>query len=462
MDNLTYAAEIDLQRNYFASGETLPIPFRLQQLQKLKSLITMHENKICKALYDDLRKSPTEAIMTEIQFISEEINFICKNLKKWSQGEKVKTPFPALWPGRSKIHFDPYGVVLIIGTWNYPALLTLSPLVGAISAGNCAIIKPSELANNTQNCIADLITNNFPAKYINVVKGGPDETTQLLLNRFDYIFFTGGTHVARIILQAAAKHLTKVTLELGGKNPCIVDADADIEFAARRIAWAKTTNAGQLCLAPDYLLVHHSVKSKLITNLMNQFKQYYGEDPQKSSDYGRIINKKHFERLVGLMRKGTIIHGGQNDSADLYISPTLIDKVNWDDPIMQEEIFGPLLPIFTFDHIQEVYQLIKPRPKSLALYLFTHNKQTERNTLQELSFGGGCINDCILQVANLHLPFGGVGGSGMGNYHGRYSFETFSHSKAIYKKLWPLDLKLEYPPYTPRKSWWLRRLISLS
>lgn len=452
---------LDQQHQFFLAGKTLPVDFRIDQLKKLKALIQQFESRIIQALYLDLHKAQLESEVNEILLVYKEIDFCIKHLKKWVKPKKVTTPFPILWPGRSEIHHEPYGTVFIIAPWNYPFLLTISPLIGAISAGNCAIIKPSELASRTQKIILELINQHFPSEFIYAVEADAKASEELLKHKFDYIFFTGGTQIGKMVMSAAAKHLTPVTLELGGKNPCIVDKDANLDFAARRIAWAKTTNAGQVCLAPDYLYVHESRKNEFIEKLKNTLRQFYGQNAEESNSYGRIINQKHFLRLTSLMQNKTILFGGQSNSDTLFIAPTLIDNVTWDDPIMQEEIFGPLLPIMTFEHIDQVIQTIKPLPKPLALYLFTHNNDHEKKVLSQLSFGGGCVNDCILQIANLHLPFGGIGESGMGSYHGKYSFETFSHQKSIYKKTYLFDLKLEYPPFTAKKLGWIKTLFKL-
>lgn len=459
--NNHYENILSAQRQYFATDATLPIQFRIEQLKKIKTMINQHENDIIKALYLDLHKPKMEAICNEVLLITAEIDFIIKNLKKWAYPQKVTTPFPALWPATSEIHFQPYGSALIIGPWNYPFLLLFSPLIGAVAAGNCAIIKPSELAPHTEELIVNMINQHFPPEYIKAIKADALKMTQLLQHSFDYIFFTGGTHVGKIIMEAAAKHLTPVTLELGGKSPCIVDESANLDYAARRIIWAKTTNAGQVCLAPDYLYVARNIKETFINKLKYYLIKFYGENPEANPNFGRIINQKHFARLSKLLQKGNILFGGELDATNLYIAPTLIDAISWQDPIMQEEIFGPLLPILPFDNINDVIKTIKPRPKPLALYLFSHDKTTQQKMIAELAFGGGCINDCIFHLVNYHLPFGGVGQSGIGQYHGRYSFETFSHRKSIYKKKIPLDIPLQYPPYSERKLWWLRRLFKI-
>lgn len=450
---------IDQQRRYFATGATLPISFRIEQLKKLKSLLEMHETDIVDALHKDLHKAPTEALVNEILTVTDEINFIIRHLKRWARPQKVSSPFPLLFPGRSELHYEPYGTVFIIGPWNYPFLLIMSPLIGAMCAGNCAVLKPSELAVNTQNVLTQLITDHFSSEYIAAIKAGPEQVNEILKEKFDYIFFTGGTKIGKIVMQAAANYLTPVTLELGGKSPCIVDETANINFAARRIAWAKFLNAGQTCIAPDFLYIKASCKAAFISQFQAAIKQFYGENPEMSADYGRIINKKHFERISKLLQKGKIVFGGTTKEDQLYISPTLIDSISWDDPIMQEEIFGPVLPILTYEKFDELIDTLKAKPKPLALYLFTNNKSHEQKVLQQLSFGGGCINDCLIHEVNLHLPFGGVDQSGMGQYHGKYSFETFSHRKSIYKKLFPIEFKLEYPPYTERKLSWLRWLL---
>ncbi|MBX3709186.1 MAG: aldehyde dehydrogenase [Gammaproteobacteria bacterium] len=453
---------LDKQRQFFASGSTLPIKFRIEQLNKLKILLQQHESEITEALKKDLNKIEMEAVVTEIIFVAKEIEFIIKNLPKWAKPTKVSSPFPLCWPGRSAIHYEPYGSVLIIGPWNYPFMLVMSPLVGAICAGNCAVVKPSEIASYTQDVLTKLINNYFSPEYIVAIKGGHQEVSQLLKEKFDYIFYTGGTQVGKIIMQAAAEQLTPVTLELGGKSPCIVDETIDFSFAARRIMWAKLLNAGQTCLAPDYILVHQTCKAALIKELKVAATLFYSDDPANHASYGRIINKKHFERIIKLMQKGNILLGGKANETDLYISPTLIDGVDWSDSIMQEEIFGPILPILTYENMDEVIQTINTHPKPLSLYLFTKNKNTEHSILNRVTFGGGCINDCLLHIVNYHLPFGGVGASGIGAYHGKYSFETFSHRKSIYKKRFLLDFSIQYPPYTETKLTWFKRLMSLS
>lgn len=461
MNNMDFADKLNQQRSFFASGKTKTISFRLEQLKKLKSYIQAHENDITTALSRDLHKAPIESHLSEIMLVVTEIDYAIKHLKQWTKANRVRTPFPLLFPGKSYIYPEPYGCALIIAPWNYPFQLTLAPLIGAISAGNCIMLKPSELAPHTDNLIKHMIAELFDPEYITTVHGGPTETNLLLKQKFDYIFFTGGTHVGKIVMQAAAEHLTPLTLELGGKSPCIVDETVNLDYAARRIVWSKFINAGQTCIAPDYLLVHENIKEELISKISAQIEKCYGTHAKQSDSYGRIINLKHFERLQRFLAAGKIVIGGDHEVSDLYIAPTVIDNITWQDPIMQEEIFGPLLPILTFQSIDEVICQIKQHEKPLALYLFSLDAETEKKVLTDISFGGGCINDCLLQIANPHLPFGGVGASGQGSYHGKYSFDTFTHQKSIYKKSILVETRLEYAPYSKRKWWWLKKLLNI-
>ena len=449
---------LELQKIFFRKGETRSFSFRIAQLKKLKLVLSQYETQIIDALKKDLNKPKTEALLSEILFVMKEIDFSVKHLKKWMKHKKIPTPLP-FWPGRSSIHFEPYGSVFIIAAWNYPFLLLFSPLIGAISAGNCIIVKPSEIAKETKNIILEIINSNFSPNYLFALDAAPSKMPSVLKEKFDYIFFTGSQRTGKIVMEAASKHLTPCTLELGGKSPCIVDQSANLAYAARRIIWAKTLNAGQTCIAPDYLYLHISCKEIFIEQLKKVLLQFYGQSLEKSSDYGKIINQIHFERLIQLMRKGNIIYGGETKKDELFISPTLMDEISWEDPIMQEEIFGPILPILTYNDFDEVIYNIQKYPKPLALYCFTKNKMHEEKIMNQLSFGGGCMNDCLLQIANLQLPFGGVNQSGIGIYHGQYSFETFSHRKSIYKKILPLDTKLEYPPYNEKKLKWVRWLL---
>lgn len=454
-----YHAILENQRHYFTTGATLSFAFRIEQLKKLRDLIKTNESRINAALTLDLHKPVNESYLSELMMVYAELDDAIVNLKTWMKPKKVSTPFPALFPGKSYQYFEPHGCVLIISPWNYPFQLLISPLIGAISAGNCAILKPSEVSSHTCDVILSLINENFAVEYITALQADREQTTKLLEEKFDHIFFTGSSEVGKIIMHAAAKHLTPVTLELGGKSPCIVTNDANLDFAARRIIWGKFMNAGQTCIAPDYLYVQQDCKGALIEKLQYYLQQFYGTQPEYSADFGRIINQKHYERLFALMQNGNIIIGGQTIADQRYIAPTLMTDISWQDPIMQEEIFGPLLPILTFSDIAEVVHEIKQHPKPLALYLFSNNKIVQNMILQNISFGGGCINDCLMHIANLHLPFGGVGASGMGQYHGHYSFMTFSHTKSIYQKSWLFDLKLEYPPFSKAKLKWLKWLL---
>jgi aldehyde dehydrogenase (NAD+) len=449
---------IDRERQFFKSGETHLLSFRILQLKKLKKLIETYEKDILLALEKDLGKSNIEAYTTEVLLTLEEIDLAIKKIKSWTRPTRVPTKIP-LWPGRSYIYKRPYGVVLIVGAWNYPFLLIASPLVGAIAAGNCAIVKPSEIASHTQEVILHLINDHFPSDYLFAIHAGPDQSKALLQEKFDYIFFTGSKEIGQEVMCAAAKHLTPLTLELGGKSPCIVDETADLDFAARRIVWAKMTNAGQTCIAPDFLYIKQSIKEALLKKIKETLKHFYGDSPQESKSYARIINQKHFDRLTKLLNDGHILYGGKTDATELFIAPTLIDEITWQSPIMQDEIFGPLLPLLSYEHIDEVIDAINDKRGPLALYLFTNDKAVEQKVLEQVPFGGGCVNDCLLQFVNLHLPFGGIGLSGLGCYHGKHSFNTFSHQKSIYKKIWPIDFKLEYPPYNRKKFWFIKKLM---
>ncbi|HYF80500.1 MAG TPA: aldehyde dehydrogenase [Symbiobacteriaceae bacterium] len=434
------------QQAYFDSGITRTYEFRVQQLRALKAAVKENEERILKALHVDLRKPAYEAFITEVGFLYAEINHVLKHLAGWMKPRRVGTPLQML-PGRSAIHSEPRGRVLIIGAWNYPFQLILAPLVGAIAAGNVAVLKPSELAPATVAVLSDLISKTFPHKYVAVVEGGVQTSQALLARRWDYIFFTGGANVGRVVARAAAECLTPITLELGGKSPCIIAADADLDLAARRIVWGKFLNAGQTCVAPDYLLVHHSVRDRLLTRMVDQIRAAYGDDPAQSPDYTRIINERHFDRLVALLPGANIVTGGRFDRGTRYIEPSIIEGISLDHPAMADEIFGPILPVLTFHAFEEAMEMIRERPNPLALYLFTRSRETEAQVIREVPFGGGCINDTLMHLSNPDLPFGGVGGSGMGAYHGRYSFDTFSHQKSVVRSSGWFDPKLRYQPY---------------
>lgn len=433
------------QRQFFAAGKTKDLAFRIEQLKRLKQAVLDNKTAIMDALKADLNKPTFEAYATEIGVIRE-IDYALKNIKSWVKPKKVSTSID-LFPSSAQIYPEPLGVVLIIGPWNYPFQLMISPLVGAISAGNCATIKPSEMAANTSRVVREIIEKTFEPAYIAVVEGGVETSQQLLAEKFDHIFFTGGTKIGQIVMEAAAKNLTPVTLELGGKTPCIVDTEVNLEHTAKRIVWGKFINTGQTCIAPDYLLVDRSIKKDLLAGIENCIKEFYGEDPAKSPDYGRIINPKQFDRLAGLLKDGEIITGGKTNREDRYIAPTVIDQVSWDAPIMEDEIFGPILPVLEYTDLTDAIAKINDRPKPLALYLFSKNKEKQQRVLQETSSGGVCINDTVMQVGVSELPFGGVGNSGIGSYHGKASFDTFSHQKSVLKRSFLLDLDWRYAPY---------------
>lgn len=437
---------ISKQRQFFNTNQTKDIDFRIEKLKRLKQAILEHEAALEKALKADLGKPEFETYATELALCLEEINYTLKYLKSWTKPKRISTSFIHL-PASSRVYFEPLGVVLIIGTWNYPLQLIISPLVGAIAAGNCAILKASEVAANTSHLLAEIIPKYFDSSFVAVVEGGKEETQQLLEEKFDHIFFTGSTKIGKIIMSAAAKHLTPVTLELGGKSPCIVDADTHLEYTARRIVWGKFINVGQSCVSPDYLLVDSKIKKDLLERIKQCIRDFYGVTPLTSPDYGRIISQNHFNRLCELLGVGDIIIGGDTDPTERYIAPTVIDEVDWDAPVMQEEIFGPILPVLEYTDLSEAIALVNARPKPLALYFFSNNKQHQQRVLQETTSGGACINDTMLHMAFPTLPFGGVGDSGMGRYHGKASFETFSHQKSVLNRSFLLDLKLRYAPY---------------
>ncbi len=432
------------QEQFFKSGRTRDLDFRLENLSRLKKGIIQNESAIFEALKKDLCKSTYESFLTEVGVILDEIRLVSRRLKSWARPRRVKTPF-YLWFASSRIYYEPYGRVLIIAPWNYPLLLSISPLVGAIAAGNCSVLKPSEYAPHTAAIISEIVASHFDNRYAAVIEGDAQTGAALLGQRFDYIFFTGSETVGKMVMSAAAKYLTPVTLELGGKSPCIVDQDVDMDAAARRIVFGKFVNAGQTCIAPDYLLVHQSNKSKLLELIQKYVSRFYGEDPRKSPDYARIINPDHFNRLRALLEKGDVIVGGQSDSQNLYIAPTVITHLSWDDPVMQAEIFGPILPVFEFEDLSDVISIINSRPKPLALYIFSSRPENCRKVIDEVSFGTGCINDTVVQFANPHLPFGGVGSSGTGRYHGRASFDLFSNKKSVLKKSFAFDPPLAIP-----------------
>lgn len=433
---------------FFNTHKTKNLKFRKQQLKLLSKNIKNHENKLLDALYKDLGKSKVEAYATEIGMLLKSIKLMRKELKNWSKTKQTDTPL-YLFPTKSYIKKEPYGTVLIIGPFNYPVQLVFEPLIGAIAAGNTAIVKPSELTPHVAIVIRDIIEDTFDETYVSVVEGGIEETQTLLSLPFDYIFFTGSEKVGKIVYEAAARKLIPVTLELGGKSPVIVDDTANIKVASERISFGKFTNAGQTCVAPDYILVQREVKNDLIKALKKTITEFYGENIEKSPDFGRIVNQKHFNRLNDLLQihKDNVVFGGNSSKEDLYIEPTLLDNITNDNKIMKEEIFGPILPIITYDNFDEVLEIIQSKSKPLSLYLFSEDENMTHRVLEELSFGGGAINDTLMHLANPNLPFGGIGSSGIGQYHGKYSFDTFSHMKSYTFKSTRLESSLFFPPY---------------
>ncbi|EHR96980.1 aldehyde dehydrogenase [Staphylococcus epidermidis] len=433
---------------FFNTHKTKNLKFRKQQLKLLSKNIKNHENELLDALYKDLGKSKVEAYATEIGMLLKSIKLMRKELKNWSKTKQTDTPL-YLFPTKSYIKKEPYGTVLIIGPFNYPVQLVFEPLIGAIAAGNTAIVKPSELTPHVAIVIRDIIEDTFDETYVSVVEGGIEETQTLLSLPFDYIFFTGSEKVGKIVYEAAARKLIPVTLELGGKSPVIVDDTANIKVASERISFGKFTNAGQTCVAPNYILVQRKVKNDLIKALKKTITEFYGENIEKSPDFGRIVNQKHFNRLNDLIQihKDNVVFGGNSSKEDLYIEPTLLDNITNDNKIMKEEIFGPILPIITYDNFDEVLEIIQSKSKPLSLYLFSEDENMTHRVLEELSFGGGAINDTLMHLANPNLPFGGVGSSGIGQYHGKYSFDTFSHMKSYTFKSTRLESSLFFPPY---------------
>ncbi|MFP3595165.1 aldehyde dehydrogenase [Chryseobacterium sp. SIMBA_029] len=444
------------QKVFFQSQKTKNIKFRKIYLEKLKSLIIQNEELLYEAIDKDFGKSKFDTFTTEISFVLKDIDYYLKNLNTLSKPKKVTTNL-ANQLGKSRLYPEPLGCVLVIGAWNYPYQLSLSPIIAALAAGNCCILKPSEIAENTMKAMATLINENFPPEYLYVYEGGIDETTALLQLKFDSIFFTGSTKVGKIIYKAAAEHLTPVTLELGGKSPVIVTKDADLNVAAKRIVWGKFLNAGQTCVAPDYLLVEETVQEQFLEMLRNYIKEF--QYSPGSEQYTRIINQRNFQRLIKLIDKEKIYYGGTWNEDQLYIEPTLLTQVDWQDAVMQEEIFGPILPVISFTSFPIALNSILELEKPLSAYLFTNNAEEKENFLQKLSFGGGCINDVIMHLSNDYLPFGGVGHSGIGNYHGKYGFETFSHQKAVLEKTTWGEPNIKYPPYSEKKLSWIKKLL---
>ncbi|MDP4264972.1 MAG: aldehyde dehydrogenase [Bacteroidota bacterium] len=448
MNTMVNTSQLNDLQNYFRSGITLPYTFRKEQLKKLKQSILNHEQDLYNALNTDLKKNPEESWVTETGFVIAELNAFIKNLHRWMEPERAATNLLNL-PSASRVIKEPLGVVLIIGPWNYPFQLLINPLVGAIAAGNCVVLKPSEFSPATSEVMKLIIEDVFPREYILYVQGEGASVIPAMMNdfRFDHIFYTGSTTVGKIIYKMAAEKLVPVTLELGGKSPCVVESDADIKVAARRIAMTKFSNAGQMCVAVDYVLVHESKKEALVKALQNSVKQFYGEKPEENYNYGKIINEKQFDRVAGYLSQGTIVHGGRTDKKNLFIEPTLLTDIPADASVMRDEIFGPVLPIIGFSKADEAKLVIDKNPNPRAFYVFTSSKKKEKEWLESVAFGGGCVNNASWHLTNHNLPFGGRGTSGTGHYHGRYSFETFSHKKAIMKTPTWFDPNIKYPPF---------------
>ena len=444
------------QRLFFNTQKTKSLKFRKMYLEKLKEVIIKNEEYLYEAIYNDFGKSKFDTFATEISFVLKDIDYYLKNMNSLARPKKVKTNL-ANQLGSSKIVSEPLGCSLVIGAWNYPYQLSLSPMIASLAAGNTCILKPSEVAENTMKAMAKIINENFPKDYLFVAEGGVEEITEILKLKFDKIFFTGSTKVGQIVYEAAAKHLTPVTLELGGKSPAIVTQSADFEVAAKRIVWGKFLNAGQTCVAPDYILVDEKVKDSFLDALKSYIKKFnYQSDAEH---YTQIINERNFNRLINLIDKDKIYLGGNYDSQKRYIEPTILHEVNWDDAVMQEEIFGPILPVITFRNFNEALLKIAEKDKPLAAYLFTDNSEEKEHFLNKITFGGGCINDVVMHLSNDYLPFGGVGNSGIGNYHGKYGFQAFSHQKAILERVTWGEPDLKYPPYSEKKSYWIKKLL---
>ncbi|PLX14443.1 MAG: aldehyde dehydrogenase [Marinilabiliales bacterium] len=455
---LTIKNTVANQKVYFNTNATKDIKFRRLQLQKLLNIIKLNEGLLYEAIYEDFGKSEFVSYITELGLIYSEIKLAIKKLPKWSKRRKVGSDIANL-PGRSFIEPEPFGVCLIIGTWNYPVQLSILPAVSAIAAGNTIIIKPSELASNSSKVMAEILNSAFDEQFLKVIEGGVDVSTELLKQKFDKIFYTGGSSVGKIVMKAAAENLCPVVLELGGKSPAFVLEDANLKMAAKRIAFGKFINGGQTCVAPDYILIKKEIKSKFIEELKTQIIKIYSSNPAESESFTKIINERHFQRLSKLIDRDKVVFGGDTDSDINYIAPTILDHVGWDDGVMQEEIFGPILPIIEFDNIDKVIKKVKERNKPLSLYIFSKSKKVINRINMEISFGGGMVNDTISYFANEKLPFGGVGYSGMGNYHGKFGFDTFSHNKSLLYKTNLFEPFIKYPPYTKSKLRIVRWLL---
>ncbi|GAA0067473.1 MAG: aldehyde dehydrogenase [Clostridium perfringens] len=444
----TLKEKINKQREYFNTGETKDINFRIEKLKKLRDVLKSEEEKVFEALKKDLMKSSFESYVTEVAMVYDEINIHIKNIKKWSKKRRVKTPL-VQFPAKSFIQLEPYGVVLIIGPFNYPFMLTMDPLIGAIAAGNTAVIKPSESAPETSKILKEILEKVFDEKYVLHVnpESGKEVVEELLKEKFDYIFFTGSATVGKIVMKAASQYLTPVTLELGGKSPCIIDKDCKVELAARRIVWGKLMNSGQTCVAPDYLYVHKDIEEEFIKKLEEEIKNQFGDNPLESKDYSKMVNEREFNRVLSYIDKEKLVFGGNYNRKTFQIEPTILKNITWDDPVMEREIFGPIFPILTFENLDEVIRVVNSKDKPLALYYFSEDKNKIEKVLNSTSSGGVTINDTLVHVSSSYLPFGGVGNSGMGEYHGKYSFDLFSNKKGVMNRKTFLDLKIRYAPF---------------
>ncbi len=449
----TYQYILNSQREYREKIKNVPVELRTRNLKKLKAIIKKYEEEIIDALYKDLGKSEFEAFTSEVGFIYRSIDYCIKNIKKWNKVKKVKNDIAQL-PGKSYIYNSPYGCVLIIGPYNYPFQLTIEPLIGAIAGGNTCVIKPSEYTPNTEAILVKIIKETFESNYVDIVTGDYKVNSELLDLEFDYIFFTGSVGVGKIVMEKASKNLTPITLELGGKSPTIVDDDVDLKLACKRIAWGKFLNAGQTCVAPDYILVSEGIHNKFIETMKDTISEFYSDNIKQNKDYSRIVNDKHMTRLANILEvdKDKIVLGGDIDFNTRYISPTILDNVNDNDEVMKDEIFGPILPVIKYKDIEDIKYYINKYNKPLALYVFSRNKKFSEDIITRFSFGGGCVNDTISHVASIYLPFGGVGKSGIGRYHGYSSFKTFTYEKAVVKKDFKFDIKLVFPPYSKKIS----------
>ncbi len=451
------ASIIEAQRRFFRSGATRSLEFRRQQLESLRELVRANESRILEALASDLGKPRFEAFASETGFIASEVGYALDHLEEWMESERVGTPM-TFFPASSSIRHEPLGVTLIIAPWNYPFQLVLAPLVGSLAAGNCAFVKPSEWAASTSALLSELIPETFAPELVSIATGGVAVAEALLKERFDHVFFTGSATTGKVVARAAAEHLMPVTLELGGKNPAIVDVRVNLKVAARRLTWGKFFNAGQTCLAPDYVLVPPSLKDELVSRIQTNVTHFFGESPDSSADFARIVNHRHFDRILGYLDEGHVVFGGESDRDERYIAPTVIDELPPDAKALSEEIFGPILPIIPYDSLDEAIELTRRHPDPLALYLFSKDRDNQERILAEVPFGGGAINDALIHFSNPELPFGGRGPSGTGSYHGRFGFERFSHKKAIVEGSTLFDPPLRYPPYSGKLRW-LRKLV---